>query len=95
MLRGPQGLSALAEKQQEIRRLELQNANLRRDNDRKKHRIDSLNHDPNAQELEIRKRLKLQRHGETSFVLPDRPNPPVSSDAGRDVNTDPPKQPLQ
>ncbi len=76
MLRGPQGLSALSEKQDEIRRLELENANLRRDNEKKKHRIESLKHDPSVQELEIRKRLKLQRHGETSFVLPEQPKQP-------------------
>ncbi len=75
MLRGPQGLSALSEKHQQVRALEEENANLLRDIEKKKQRIESLKYDRNAQELEIRKRLKLQRQGETSFVLPDAPNP--------------------
>ena len=83
MLRGPQGLSALEEKRREIRALEEQNANLARDIEAKKQRIERLKHDSRTQELEIRKRLKLQREGETSFVLPDQPAPaPASADSG-------------
>jgi len=74
MLRGPQGLSALSEKHREIRALEEQNANLQRDNDAKRLRIDRLQHDASAQELEVRKRLKLQKEGEVQFVLPPDPN---------------------
>jgi cell division protein FtsB len=70
MLRGPQGLSALSEKHREIRSIEDQNADLQRDIDAKKARIDRLKHDTSAQELEIRKRLKMQRPGDTQFVLP-------------------------
>jgi len=73
MLRGPQGLNALTEKHHEIRSLEEQNANLQRDIDSKRQRIEKLKHDASAQELEIRKRLKMQREGETQFVLPDQP----------------------
>ena len=80
MLRGPQGLSALAEKRREVRQLEEKNANLMRDNEAKRQRIERLKHDRSAQEVEIRKRLKLQRPGETSFVLPDQPNVPASPD---------------
>ncbi len=78
MLRGPEGITALTEKRQQVRALEEQNANLLRDIAKKKQRIESLKYDRNAQELEIRKRLKLQRQGETSFVLPDTPNTPAS-----------------
>jgi cell division protein FtsB len=77
MLRGPQGLNALTAKHREIQTLEEQNANLRRDIDAKRERIGRLQHDPNTQELEIRKRMKMQREGETKFVLPDQPNPPA------------------
>jgi cell division protein FtsB len=72
MLRGPQGLSALSEKHHEIRSIEEQNAELQRDIDAKKARIERLKNDTSAQELEIRKRLKMQRPGETQFVLPNQ-----------------------
>lgn len=72
MLRGPQGLSALSQKHQEIQTIEEQNANLQRDIEAKKARIDRLKHDTSAQELEIRKRLKMQRPGEMQFVLPNQ-----------------------
>ncbi len=74
MLRGPQGLSALTEKHQQIRALEEENANLQRDIDAKRERIDHLKHDANTQEIEVRKRTKKQREGETKFVLPDAPS---------------------
>lgn len=70
-LRGPQGVPALRQKWSEIRQLEEENANLQRDNQYKRDRIEKLKNDPNEQELEIRKRLKLLRPGETSFILPD------------------------
>ena len=72
MLRGPQGLSALSEKHHEIRSIEEQNAELQRDIDAKKARIERLKHDASAQELEVRKRLKMGRQGETRFVLPNQ-----------------------
>jgi cell division protein FtsB len=72
MLRGRQGLSALSQKHQEIQTIEEQNANLERDIEAKKARIDRLKHDTSAQELEIRKRLKMQRPGEMQFVLPNQ-----------------------
>jgi cell division protein FtsB len=75
MLRGPQGLNALTEKHHQIQTLEEQNANLRRDIAAKKERIVRLQHDPSTQELEVRKRTKMQREGETKFVLPDPPSP--------------------
>jgi cell division protein FtsB len=72
MLRGRQGLSALSQKHQGIQTIEEQNANLERDIEAKKARIDRLKHDTSAQELEIRKRLKMQRPGEMQFVLPNQ-----------------------
>ena len=70
-LTGSQGIPALRTKWNEIRQLELENANLKRDNEYRKDRIERLKNDPAEQELEIRKRLKVQRPGETTFVLPE------------------------
>jgi cell division protein FtsB len=72
-LRGPQGLPALREKWHEIRTLEEDNANLQRENQYRRDRIKKLEESPSTQELEIRKKLKLVRPGETSFILPDQP----------------------
>jgi cell division protein FtsB len=72
-LRGPQGLPALREKWNEIRQFEEENANLQRENDYRRDRIKKLESSPSEQELEIRKKLKLLRPGETSFILPEQP----------------------
>jgi cell division protein FtsB len=74
MLRGPQGLNALREKHRQIRVLEEENADLQREINSKRDRISRLKNDANTQELEIRTRLKMQREGDTQFVLPDQPN---------------------
>jgi cell division protein FtsB len=79
-LRGPQGLPALREKWNEIRQLEEENANLQRENEYRRDRIKKLENSPSEQELEIRKKLKLLRPGETSFILPEQPKP-ASHDA--------------
>lgn len=70
-LRGPQGLETLIEKRREIRALEERNANIQRENDRRKERIRRLEDSRSEQEMEIRKQLKLQRPGETTFILPE------------------------
>lgn len=70
MLRGPQGLSALEEKHRQIRVLEEQNANIQRDIDAKKHRIDSLTSDPSAQALAVEKEQRKLHAGETRFDTP-------------------------
>jgi len=72
-LRGPQGLPALRQQWDQIRQLEEGNANLQRENDYRRDRIKKLESSPSEQELEIRKKLKLLRPGETSFILPDQP----------------------
>lgn len=77
MLRGPQGVDALREKRREIRSLEEQNADLRRDLDTKRDRINRLKTDATTQELEIRKRMKMQHEGDTQFVLPDPATQPA------------------
>jgi cell division protein FtsB len=72
-LRGPQGIPVLMEKRREVQLLQEQNADLQKENERKRDRIVRLNESQAEQELEIRKRLKLLRKGETSFILPDQP----------------------
>lgn len=71
--RGPQGIPMLMEKHREIRGLQEQNADLARENEIKRNRLDRLRLSQAEQELEIRKRLKLLRPGETTFILPDQP----------------------
>jgi cell division protein FtsB len=68
MLRGPQGISALSEKRQEIRSLEEENANLQRDIEAKKQRIQKLKTDPSTQELEL-ERLGFVHQHDTQFKV--------------------------
>ena len=75
-LRGPQGIPALRQRWTEIRKLEEENANLQRENDYRRDRIKKLEGNASEQELEIRKKLKLLRPGETSFILPEQPKQP-------------------
>lgn len=70
MFRGPQGLSELHRNRAIVQDLESQNADLRHEIEIKSNRIDKLKNDPNQQEIEIRKRLEMQRHGETIFKSP-------------------------
>jgi cell division protein FtsB len=70
-LRGPQGVGALLEKRREIRQLQEQNDAMARENQRRRERIRRLEESRSEQEMEIRKQLKLQRPGETTFILPD------------------------
>ena len=66
-LRG--GIPALIQKQSEIRTLEKQNADLAREIEFRRERIQRLREDESEQELEIRQRLKLVRPGEKVFIL--------------------------
>ncbi len=68
MLRGPQGLSALSEKRQEIQSLEEQNANLQRDIELKKLHIQKLKTDPSTQEVELERLGFVHRH-DTQFKV--------------------------
>lgn len=70
-LSGPQGMPALMQKRAEIVRLQEQNADLQRENERKRERIRILEEQPDQQELEVRKQLNLGKPGETIFFLPD------------------------
>jgi cell division protein FtsB len=95
-LRKPQGLPALHGKWNEIRQMEEDNAALQRENDYRRKRIEKLRDNTSEQELEIRKKLKLLRPGETSFILPEQPKstapekPPAHDDST--VPTPPPDQ---
>jgi cell division protein FtsB len=82
-LRSPQGIPALKQRWDEIRKLEEENASLQRENNYRRERIKKLESSASEQELEIRKKLKLLRPGETSFILPPQPKPP--SDAPLDL----------
>ncbi len=72
-LRGPQGISALYEKRREIQDLQEQNATLAKEVQEKRERIQQLKANPAAQEEEIRRRYKLLKPGETTFILPEAP----------------------
>jgi cell division protein FtsB len=69
-LGGPQGVSALIQKQKEIQKIEKRNADLARGNEQQKQRIQRLKDDPTEQELEIRERQKLVRPGEKVYIYP-------------------------
>ncbi len=73
-LRGARGLSALREKEQRIRELQEQNAGLAKENQLKRDRIRKLRENQSEQELEIRRRLKLLKEKETTFILQDQPH---------------------
>ncbi len=70
MLRGPQGVSALQEKHRQIRALEEQNANIVRDIEAKKRRIESLTNDPSAQAVAVEKEQRKLHAGQTRFDTP-------------------------
>jgi len=69
-LGGPQGVPALIQKNKEIQELEKRNAELAREIEQHKQRIERLRDDPTEQELEIRKQDKLVRKGEKVYIYP-------------------------
>lgn len=82
MLRGPQGLSALSDKQKQIRMLEEENANLAREVEYRKQHIKRLESDPATQVLELRK-LGFVGKDDTQFnVGGQKINPLASQDSG-------------
>lgn len=79
MLRGPHGLAALEDSHRQIRALEEQNANTLRDIEARRHRIDALKNDRNAQMVAIEKEQKKVPEGQTRFDMPgQRVTPPTS-----------------
>jgi cell division protein FtsB len=73
--RGPHGVSAFMERQQEIRSLEKENEILQREIAAKRLRVEQLKNNPDEQEVEIRKELKLLKPGEKSYIMQDAPAP--------------------
>ena len=67
-MRGPRGVAAWTQKQQEIRELEERNATLSRENQLKREYIDRLRQNTADQEIEIRRRLKLVKPNEKVFM---------------------------
>ena len=86
MLRGPQGLSALEEKRREIRVLEEDNADMQRDLNRQRDRIERLKNDPKTQEVEISKRLGRIHPGATQFKISGEPVHSPDDQTGGDGN---------
>ena len=70
-LRGPHGVPEVVDKRRQIQQLREQNANLARENEQKRQRIIKLREDRSEQELEIRRRLKLLKQKETTFIIQD------------------------
>ena len=73
-------MSALTEKRHQIQVLEEENANLLRDIEAKKQRIERLKNDPKTQEVEIEKRLGRIHSGDTQFKISEPPTPPITKD---------------
>jgi hypothetical protein len=67
----PKGMHAWQEKKGEVERMSEGNANLRREVERQKDYIHRLTTNPAAQELEIRKRLKLLHPNEKLYIVGD------------------------
>ncbi len=64
-LLGPNGVPALLKQRQNLQLLETQNANLARERDELRYRVDALDRDTQTQELEVRRQLGKAKIGET------------------------------
>jgi cell division protein FtsB len=71
-LRGSQGIPALIKKQEEFKELEKRNAELAKEIEAKRAKIQRLRENPEEQELEIRRQMKLVKPGEKVFILQDQ-----------------------
>lgn len=71
-LRGPNGIPGLLEKRRQVQEYELSNEQLHRDIEQKQDRIQRLQSDPRAQEIEIRQRLKFASPDEKIFIIDDK-----------------------
>jgi len=65
----PKGMHAWQEKQSQIQQMEKRNTGLAQEVERKKEHVNRLKDNPAEQELEIRKRLKLLRPDEKSYIV--------------------------
>jgi cell division protein FtsB len=71
-LRGPNGIPGLLDKRRQVREYETSNEQLQREIEQKQERIQRLQNDPRAQEIEIRQRLKLAGPGEKIYIIDDK-----------------------
>jgi cell division protein FtsB len=78
----PQGMRAWQDKQRQIQEMEKRNDGLARQVERQKEYINRLQNNPAAQELEIRKRLKLLHPEEKLYITGD-PETPFRPPAGK------------
>jgi len=65
----PKGMHAWQEKQRQIQEMEKRNTSLAQEVERKKEHVSRLKDKPTEQELEIRKRLKLLKPDEKSYIV--------------------------
>ena len=81
LLRGPQGLSGPFELFGQIREYQKTNRTLETEIAEKRERLRRLEDGPNEAELEVKKRLKYLKRGETQMVLPPGSNatPPAAT----------------
>jgi cell division protein FtsB len=70
-LQGPRGIQNFLDHQQEIRKLQMQNFDLMKENQRKREYLERLSDSASEQDKAIRERLKLLRPGEKTFILPE------------------------
>jgi cell division protein FtsB len=78
----PQGMRAWQAKQRQIQEMETRNDDLAKQVERQKEYINRLQNNPAAQELEIRKRLKLLHPEEKLYIMAD-PDTPAQPPAGK------------
>ncbi|MBZ2185357.1 MAG: septum formation initiator family protein [Bryobacter sp.] len=74
VLLGPNGVPALLKQRADLRQLQAQNADLARERDELKYRVDALDRDAQTQELEVRRQLGKARKGEI-IIKVDPPKP--------------------
>jgi cell division protein FtsB len=67
--RAPRGIRTWVEQRQRIQEMEKRNAQLARENELKRERLERLRANPAEQDLEIRQRLKLVQPGEKIFIV--------------------------
>jgi cell division protein FtsB len=77
-LRGSQGIPALMQKKAEIKDLEKGNEKLAKEIEEQRAKIKRLQENPDAQDLEIRRQLKLVHPGEKVFNSQDQDKKPAS-----------------
>jgi uncharacterized protein HemX len=77
-LRVPQSIQAFRLKQERIRQLQVENADLKKANQKRKQRLEELRHNRSQQELELRRERKMLREDEKSVVTPGTPSPDPS-----------------